>query len=118
LGILIPPSIMLILMASYAPGLSVGELFAGAMVPGVLLGLFYGIYVFFLALIRPDLAPKVSLEERIPRGELWKMLLLEAVPPLVLILGILGSMLSGVATATEASAIGAGLALLIVIMRG
>lgn len=118
LGILIPPSIMLILMASYAPGLSVGELFAGAMVPGVLLGLFYGVYVFFLALIRPDLAPKVSLEERIPRAELWKMLLLEAVPPLVLILGILGSMLSGVATATEASAIGAGLALLIVIMRG
>lgn len=118
LGILIPPSIMLILMASYAPGLSVGELFAGAMVPGVLLGLFFGTYVFFLALIRPDLAPKVSLEERIPRGELWKMLLLEAVPPLVLILGILGSMLSGVATATEASAIGAGLALLIVIMRG
>lgn len=118
LGILIPPSIMLILMASYAPGLSVGDLFAGAMIPGVLLGVLYGIYVFFVALIRPDLAPKVREEEQISRAALWKMLAVEAVPPLVLILGILGSMLMGIATATEASAIGAALALLIVIARG
>ena len=118
LGILIPPSIMLILMASYAPGLSVGELFAGAMMPGILLGLMYGLYVFGVALIRPDLAPKVAEEEQISRGELWKMLAVEAVPPLVLILGILGTMLGGIATATEASAIGAALALLIVIARG
>ncbi len=118
LGILIPPSIMLILMASYAPGLSVGELFAGAMIPGVLLGLLYGVYVFLVALIRPDLAPKVTADEQISRGALWRMLLVEAVPPLILILGILGSMLMGIATATEASAIGAALALLIVIFRG
>lgn len=117
LGILIPPSIMLILMASYAPNLSVGELFAGAMVPGVVLGLLYALYVFVLAWLRPDLAPKVTDEERISRGALWRMLLAEAVPPLVLIFGILGSMLMGIATATEASAIGALLALLIVIFR-
>ncbi len=49
LGILIPPSIMLILMASYAPGLSVGQLFAGAMVPGLLLGLMYALYVAAIA---------------------------------------------------------------------
>lgn len=118
LGILIPPSIMLILMASYAPGLSVGELFAGAMLPGILLGLMYAVYVYLLAVIRPDLAPRVSDEEQISRGEMWKMLVVEAVPPLILILGILGSMLMGIATATEASAIGALLALLIVIFRG
>ncbi|MFV0300363.1 MAG: TRAP transporter large permease subunit [Paracoccus sp. (in: a-proteobacteria)] len=118
LGILIPPSIMLILMASYAPGLSVGQLFAGAMVPGVLLGLMYALYIAVIAWVRPEWAPPVREEEHIGRGELWKMLLIEAVPPLVLILGILGSMLAGIATATEASAIGAALALLIVIFRG
>ncbi|MDM7255104.1 MAG: TRAP transporter large permease subunit, partial [Paracoccus sp. (in: a-proteobacteria)] len=118
LGILIPPSIMLILMASYAPGLSGGELCASARIPGVALGLLYAIYVDVLARLRPDLAPKPPEDEHIPRAALWRMLLVEALPPLVLILGILGSMLLGIATATEASAIGAALALLIVIFRG
>ncbi|RLQ89398.1 TRAP transporter large permease subunit [Notoacmeibacter ruber] len=118
LGILIPPSIMLILMASYAPGLSVGQLFAGAMLPGVLLGLMYAAYVTFIAWFKPQWAPPVTEEEQIERGALWRMLILEAIPPLVLILGILGTLLAGVATATEASAIGAFLALLIVVMRG
>ncbi len=117
LGILIPPSIMLILMSSNS-SLSVGELFAGAMIPGVLLGLLYAAYVAAIALVRPDLAPAVKLEERISRPALLRMLALEAVPPLVLIFGILGTMLMGIATATEASAIGAALALLIVIARG
>lgn len=117
LGILIPPSIMLILMASYSP-LSVGELFAGAMIPGVLLGLMYAAYVVVIAWTRPDLAPAVQLDEKISTSALVKMLLIEALPPLVLILGILGTMLAGIATATEASAIGAFLALLIVIVRG
>ncbi len=117
LGILIPPSIMLILMASYSP-LSVGELFAGAMIPGLLLGVLYAIYVVFIAIIRPQDVPSVTSDERISTSALIKMLIVEAVPPLVLILGILGTMLAGVATATEASAIGALLALLIVIMRG
>ena len=116
LGILIPPSIMLILMASYSP-LSVGELFAGAMLPGVLLGLLYAGWVAIVAIIRPDMAPSVEPDEHLPRGELYRMLALEAVPPLVLIFGILGSLLAGIATATEASAIGAALALVIVIVR-
>ncbi|WP_199559563.1 TRAP transporter large permease [Paracoccus sediminilitoris] len=118
LGILIPPSIMLILMASYAPGLSVGQLFAGAMVPGLLLGVMYALYVVFIAWLKPEWAPKVAEADQISRAAMWKMLIIEAVPPLILILGILGSLLAGIATATEASAIGAVLALLIVIMRG
>jgi tripartite ATP-independent transporter DctM subunit len=118
LGILIPPSIMLILMASYAPGLSVGQLFAGAMVPGLLLGVMYAIYVVIVAWVRPDWAPRIAVADQISRSAMWKMLLVEAVPPLILILGILGSLLAGIATATEASAIGALLALLIVIGRG
>ena len=117
LGILIPPSIMLILMASYSP-LSVGQLFAGAMVPGLLLGLLYAGYVMLVAWLRPDLAPAVEIGEKVSRGQLLKMLALEALPPLVLIVGILGSMIMGIATATEASAIGALLALLIVLGRG
>ncbi|MDP0927295.1 TRAP transporter large permease subunit [Paracoccus onubensis] len=118
LGILIPPSIMLILMSSYAPGLSVGQLFAGAMVPGLALGMLYAVYVFVVARIKPHWAPAIHEDEQISRGEMWRMLIIEAVPPLILILGILGSLLAGVATATEASAIGAALALLIVIGRG
>jgi tripartite ATP-independent transporter DctM subunit len=119
LGILIPPSIMLILMASYSP-LSVGELFAGAMVPGVALGLLYAVYVALVAVFRPDMAPAARDDEvgDYTRLELWKMLGIEAVPPLVLILGILGSLLAGIATATEASAIGAFLSLAIVVVRG
>ncbi|ETX15844.1 C4-dicarboxylate ABC transporter [Roseivivax halodurans JCM 10272] len=117
LGILIPPSIMLILMASYSP-LSVGELFAGSMIPGVLLGLLYAAWVAIIARIRPDMAPSVEPDEKLPRGQLIRMLAIEAVPPLVLILGILGSLLAGIATATEASAIGAILALVIVVVRG
>ncbi|WP_255013794.1 TRAP transporter large permease subunit [Roseovarius sp. M141] len=117
LGILIPPSIMLILMASYSP-LTVGDLFAGSMVPGILLGLSYAVYVYVISVIRPDLAPSVEPDEKISRPALIRMLLIEALPPLVLIFGILGSLLAGIATATEASAIGAGLALLIVISRG
>jgi tripartite ATP-independent transporter DctM subunit len=118
LGILIPPSIMLILMAPYAPGLSVGQLFAGAMMPGVLLGLMYAIYVATIAWLRPEWAPPIKDEEQISRAAMWRLLIVEAIPPLVLILGILGSLLAGIATATEASAIGAVLALLIVISRG
>lgn len=117
LGIIIPPSIMLILMASYSP-LSVGELFAGAMIPGVLLGLTYAVYVAVIAWVKPEHAPAAQREEMIPTSALVRMLLVEAVPTLVLIVGILGTMLAGIATATEASAVGVVLALLIVILRG
>lgn len=117
LGILIPPSIMLILMSSYSP-LSIGELFAGALIPGVLLGLLYAAWVMFVAWRQPERAPSVQSDEKISRSALLKMLLVEALPPLALIFGILGSMLAGIATATEASAIGVLLSLVIVIARG
>lgn len=117
LGILIPPSIMLILMASYSP-LSIGELFAGALIPGLLLGLLYAGWVVFVAWRDPASAPSVEPEDKISRGELTKMLIVEAVPPISLILGILGSMLVGIATATEASAIGCLLSFIFVVLRG
>jgi tripartite ATP-independent transporter DctM subunit len=119
LGILIPPSIMLVLMASYSP-LSVGELFAGALVPGLLLGAFYGAYVLILCHFRPDFGPPVEPEERAmtSTGQLIIMLAKYVVPPIGLILGVLGALFTGVATATEASAIGAMLAFLLYVIFG
>ena len=70
-----------------------------------------------IAWLKPEWAPPIRDEEQISRSAMWRMLIVEAVPPLILILGILGSLLAGIATATEASAIGAVLALLIVIAR-
>lgn len=117
LGILIPPSIMLILMASYSP-LSIGELFAGALIPGLLLGFLYAAWVVFVAWRDPESAPSVQPDEKISKADLTKMLLIEAVPPILLIIGILGSMLVGIATATEASAIGCLLSFIFVVIRG
>lgn len=119
LGILIPPSIMLVLMASYSP-LTVGELFAGSLVPGLLLGLMYALYVLAIAAWKPHLAPSATVEERgryTVRQRLG-LLAVEGMPPLILIVGVLGSILAGIATATEASAIGAALAFLIMVVRG
>jgi tripartite ATP-independent transporter DctM subunit len=119
LGILIPPSIMLVVMASYSP-LTVGQLFAGSLVPGLLLGLAYALYVLVVANFRPHLAPAASTEERghFTLGQRLGLLAVEGMPPLILILGVLGSILSGVATATEASGIGAALAFAIMVVRG
>lgn len=119
LGILIPPSIMLVLMASYSP-LSVGELFAGSLVPGLLLGLAYAIYVVVTCMLRPDWGPPVAESEmaEVSRAQISGMLLRHVLPPIGLILGVLGALFTGVATATEASAIGAFLALVMVIGYG
>ncbi len=119
LGILIPPSIMLVLMASYSP-LSVGELFAGTLIPGLILGALYGLYVLFLCWWKPELGPPVEADERgqYSTGRLVGMTLLYVLPPLALIFGVLGTLFTGVATATEASAIGAALAFLLFLIFG
>ncbi|PMR67296.1 TRAP transporter large permease [Halomonas heilongjiangensis] len=119
LGILIPPSIMLILMASYSP-VSVGALFAGALVPGLLLGALYALYVLVICYIKPAYGPPVPPEERADTstGELLIMLAKYVVPPMGLILGVLGALFTGVATATEASAIGVAIAFLLFMIFG
>ena len=116
LGILIPPSIMLVVMASEAT-LSVGKLFAGAVFPGVLLSLLYLIYVYIRCHLNPEMGPPISKEERatITNAQLAMMVLKSLVPPLILILGVLGSIFFGIATPTEASGVGAFLAFLMVI---
>lgn len=119
LGILIPPSIMLILMASYSP-VSVGALFAGALVPGLMLGAMYALYVLVICHLKPEYGPLVPAEERaeVSTGELLKMLGKYVLPPMALILGVLGSLFTGVATATEASAIGVAIAFLLFLIFG
>ena len=119
LGILIPPSIMLILMASYSP-VSVGALFAGALVPGLLLGGMYALYVLIVCLVKPDFGPPVGVEERAETstGELIVRLCKYVLPPMSLILGVLGALFTGIATATEASAIGVTLAFCLFLIFG
>lgn len=119
LGILIPPSIMLILMASYSP-VSVGALFAGALIPGLLLGVMYALYVLIICFIKPSYGPKVPAEERaeVSTKQLLIMLAKYVVPPMSLILGVLGALFTGVATATEASAIGVFIAFILFMIFG
>jgi len=105
LGILIPPSIMLIIMADQL-SLSVGELFMGAIVPGLLLGSAYLLYVIGAVALKPALAPRPK--NIAPFS--WKLVLdtlLAVLPPVGLILAVLGSIFFGIATPTEASGIGA-----------
>jgi tripartite ATP-independent transporter DctM subunit len=119
LGILIPPSIMLIVMADNS-GLSVGKLFVGSVVPGLLLAALYSIYILIICWLKPELGPPLSAEERraIPTSRVIRMTLVSVVPPVILIAGVLGSIFTGVATPTEASAVGAFLALVMTIAYG
>jgi len=106
LGILIPPSIMLIVYAAIAE-LSVLRLYAAAIIPGFLLAGFYMIYVVTRAYFNPSIAPK-PLEEEVPSTrDIFLQLLTSFVPLALLILSVLGSILLGLATPAEAAAIGA-----------
>jgi len=107
LGILIPPSIMLIVYGVTA-GVSVVQLYAGAFLPGFMLTAFYMIYVIVRAIINPKLAPKLPKEETdIPFLEVAWALLTSFVPLAALIMSVLGAILFGLATPSEAAAVGA-----------
>jgi len=106
LGILIPPSIMLIVYAAIAE-LSVLRLYAAAILPGFLLAGFYMVYVVGRAYFNPSIAPK-PLEEEVPSTRvIFLQLLTSFIPLALLILSVLGSILLGLATPAEAAAIGA-----------
>jgi tripartite ATP-independent transporter DctM subunit len=107
LGILIPPSIMLIVYAAMA-GMSVVQLYAAAIVPGFLLAGMYIVYVMVLAMFKPHLAPPLPKEEgNVPAGRVALMLAKSFIPLALLILSVLGAIVFGVATPTEAAAVGA-----------
>ena len=107
LGQIIPPSVVLVVLGDQL-GVSVGDLFIGALVPGLMLAGLYAIYVTGVAIMRPNAAPALPAAERAKAsGDLIRRVLLVMMPPLVLILVVLGSILAGVATPTEAGALGA-----------
>jgi len=107
LGQIIPPSVVLVVLADQL-AISVGDLFVGALVPGVTLAVLYGLFAAFIAWTRPKSMPALPPEARAQDwGQLIKRVLLVLVPPLFLILLVLGSIFAGVATPTEAGALGA-----------
>ncbi len=124
LGQIIPPSIVLVLlgdvlssayqqaqldMGIFSPDtVSVGDLFIGALIPGLLLVLLYMLYQIGVAFFKPDAAPAIPAEEREQNSAaLWGRVVKVLLPPLLLILAVLGSILGGLATPTEASSVGA-----------
>lgn len=133
LGQIIPPSIALVLlgdvlstayqqaqlsMGVWSPKtLSVGDLFIGALVPGLLLVVAYIVYLLMVAWLKPSVAPAADREalkaELGHTGSIWPLLLKGLIPPVLLIVAVLGSILGGFATPTEASAVGAFGALLL-----
>ena len=114
---IIPPSLVLIVMADQL-GKSVGDMYAGAFIPGfVLTGLYVG-YVFLVSIFKPQWAPALPTEARALRGaHLAMRVLTTLIPPLLLIFLVLGTIFLGIATPTEGGAMGATGALLMAILR-
>jgi tripartite ATP-independent transporter DctM subunit len=135
LGQIIPPSIILVLlgdvlssayqqaqlsMGIFSPEtVSVGDLFVGALIPGLLLVLLYVIYLIIVAVARPGSCPAIPEDERrtMNRGELARHAVVVLIPPLLLIMAVLGSIMGGLATPTEAASVGAMGAMLLAAIR-
>jgi tripartite ATP-independent transporter DctM subunit len=111
LGILIPPSIMMVVYAGLTgiKETSVGNLFAGAIFPGLLLSGLYFLYIVVRCNLNPKLGPPITREEasKYTAAQKWGMTMKSLLPPLGLILMVMGTILAGVATATEAAGMGA-----------
>lgn len=117
LGILIPPSIMLVLMADQV-SVSVGDLFMGALIPGLLLGVLYMIFVMLVGIFRPDmLPPRPADAEKLTMRQIG-IAFLSTIPTFGLILVVLGSIFFGIATPTEASGLGAFGAMVLAAVNG
>jgi tripartite ATP-independent transporter DctM subunit len=104
---LIPPSLVLVILSDQI-GVSVGDLFLGALIPGLMLSGSYMLYVVILAMVKPEMVPALPKDVPIPKGKaLLKQIIKAVVPPLLLIFAVLGSIFFGLATPTEAGAVGA-----------
>lgn len=108
LGQIIPPSLILILLSDIMQ-LSVGTLFAAAVGPGLLLAGVYIVFLLVLGMVRPELMPPIPVAERdaVSRRELWLRFWKVVVPPILLVVAVLGSIVGGVAAPTEAASMGA-----------
>lgn len=104
---LIPPSLVLLVLSDQL-GVPVGDLFLGALIPGLMLSAAYALYVLVLAFVKPSVAPALPLKTRQITGlTLARRVLKVVIPPFVLIFAVLGSIFFGIATPTEAGAVGA-----------
>ena len=119
LGQVIPPSLVLILLADIL-GQSVGSIFAAAFIPSLVLALIYVIYMLLLGWLRPDWVPAIPAEERAltSRKQLLKDMARSVLPPMLLVMAVLGSIIGGVAAPTEAASMGALGALVIAACAG
>lgn len=119
LGQIIPPSLVLILLADIM-GESVGTLFAASMMPGLMLAGLYILFILILGKLRPDMMPAIPAEERagLTGWPLLKKAVLALAPPLVLVGGVLGSIIMGIAAPTEAASVGAVFSILIAALYG
>ncbi len=114
---IIPPSLVLIIMADQL-GRSVGDMYAGALIPGLVLSSLYAGYILLITIIFPKRAPALPPEARTLHGmQLVIRVLVSLVPPLVLIFLVLGTIFIGVATPTEGGAMGAAGALILALMK-
>jgi TRAP-type mannitol/chloroaromatic compound transport system permease large subunit len=118
LGILIPPSVMLILYGATA-GVSVVKLYAGAFFPGIMLASLYMLYTILMTMLNPSLAPRLPAEERnVPYGTILWALITSFLPLSLLIGAALGSIIFGLATPSEAAAMGSLGALVLAVAYG
>lgn len=119
LGQIIPPSLILILLSDIMQ-LSVGTLFAAAVGPGMLLAGVYIVYLLVMGWLRPASMPPIPLAERnaVSGRELWLRFFKVLVPPVMLVVAVLGSIVGGVAAPTEAASMGAVGAVLITVLSG
>ncbi len=114
---IIPPSLVLIVMADQL-GRSVGDMYAGAFIPGIVLSLLYAVYVLIVTIVKPGFAPALPLEARSLRGfKLLGRVIFSLIPPLVLIFLVLGTIFLGIATPTEGGAMGASGALILALLN-
>ena len=118
LGILIPPSVMLVMYGPMA-NLSVAKLFAGAFFPGLVLSALYITYIAVASWVVPTLAPAIPKAEMPPRDRhFWLMVCWKMLPTVLLIVAVLGSIIAGVASPTEASGLGAFMAVILTACYG
>lgn len=107
LGTAIPPSITVVVLGPVA-GVSVGSLFSGLLIPGFLMALMFMAYIIGVAYLKPEMAPRIQDQEPdVPLGEKLRITLIALVPTMLLIFTVLGTILMGLATPTEAAACGA-----------
>ena len=117
LGVMIPPSLLLILYGG-ASGVSISQLYVGSTIPGILLGLMYLVFVFAWSLFDPTIGKPIAKEERIYGMALVKLVSVSLLPPIFLILAVMGSIFFGLVGPSEAGAMGVLGAMILVMVNG